>query len=320
MTEASACGKIILFGEHAVVYGRPALAVPLAHLRAHARVESRAAPGSIIHARDVGREIWVDTRDTDDPLAVITRLTLKKLGVRANLELTVASEIPIASGLGSGAAISTALVRALAAHFQTALAPAEISALVYETEKLYHGTPSGIDNTVIAYEQAIRFQRVAAEPGSVAIRSATPTISAFQIERPFTLAIANTGIASPTKITVGDVRRGWEHDAARYESIFDAIALIVQQAQTALARGENETLAALMTRNQRALETLGVSSREIEILLEAGLRAGARGGKLSGGGRGGNVIFYIEPEDAPQVQRALSEAGAVSVIVTTIGT
>lgn len=321
MIVQSACGKIILFGEHAVVYGRPALAVPLGEIRARAYVESRAKQGILIRARDLQRDIFVDDDSVQDALAHITRLTLEKLQGTANLEIAVESDIPLASGLGSGAAISTAMVRALTAFFGKPLSPAEISALVFETEKMYHGTPSGIDNTVIAYEQAIRFQRGAAaerngaatEPGSVAAR-----ISPFSIARLFTLVIANTGIASPTKITVGDVRRGWEQDKARYENIFDSIAEIVQHAQGALARGENELLGGLMTRNQRELELLGVSSPEIEKLLEAGLRAGAGGGKLSGGGRGGNVIFYVEDERAEEVKRAVLEAGALGVVVTTV--
>ncbi len=301
----SACGKIILFGEHAVVYGRPALAVPLSQLRARAFVESRAQAGIVIHARDLQREILVNDSTVDDALAMITRLTLNHLGITANLEIFIESDIPVASGFGSGAAISTAMVRALAAHFQREFAPAEISALVYETEKMYHGTPSGIDNTVIAYEQAIRFVR--GQP-----------ITPFQIARPFTLVLANTGIASPTKITVGDVRRGWENDKARYEKVFDDIAQIVESAQEALARGENELLGELMTRNQRELELLNVSSPEIENLLQAGLRAGASGGKLSGGGRGGNVIFYVEDERAEEIKRAVGGAGAVGTIVTKV--
>lgn len=311
MTRASACGKIILFGEHAVVYGRPALAAPLAQLRARASVESRAAPGIIIHARDLARTVALHDAPVDDALARITQLTLEKLGVNANLEMVVESDIPLASGFGSGAAISTAIVRAVSAHFGKTLAPTEISALVYETEKMFHGTPSGIDNTVIAHEQAIRF-----------VRRAPPQeneITPFAIARPFTLAIANTGIASPTKITVGDVRRGWEQNLAFFEELFDAVAAIVEQAQTALARGENERLGELMTRNQRALEIMGVSAREIEMLLEAGLRAGAGGGKLSGGGRGGNVIFYIEPREAEKIKQALLDAGAASVMVTEVG-
>lgn len=311
MITESACGKIILFGEHAVVYGRPALAVPLSQMRAHARVTPRKQRGIVIHARDLERVIALDDAASEDALAAITRLTLAKLDASADLDITVQSDIPLASGFGSGAAVSTAVVRALAAHFGKALAPAEIAALVYETEKMYHGTPSGIDNTVIAHEQAIRFVR--------RTPPAENQVAPFSIARPFTVAIANTGIASPTKIAVGDVRRGWEQNVAFYEELFDSIGALVEQAQTALARGENERLGELMTRNQHALEIIGVSSREIERLIDAGLRRGASGGKLSGGGRGGNVIFYVEPDDAENIKRALLDAGAVSVIVTRVG-
>lgn len=306
MSFATACGKIILFGEHAVVYGRPALAVPLEQLRARATVEPRQEPGTVIHARDLSRELRLDTATVDDPLITIIRLTLGKLGRDANLDITVESGIPVASGLGSGAAVSTAIVRALATFFGTPLSPAEVSALVYETEKLYHGTPSGIDNSVIALEQAIRFVR-------------GHEITPFRIARPFTLAIANTGIASPTKITVGDVRRGWENDPARYEALFDRIGGIVEQAQSALARGQNDMLGELMSRNQRALAELNVSSPAIERMLEVGLQAGAGGGKLSGGGRGGNVIFHIAHERAPDLRNELLRAGAKSVLITTVG-
>lgn len=307
MNIGTACGKIILFGEHAVVYGRPALAVPLSQLRARAVVQKGTGAGSVIHARDLGREVEVKDSENDDALGVITRLTLEKLGETENLEIEVSSQIPLASGFGSGAAISTAMVRGIAGYFGRELKPEEISALVYETEKMYHGTPSGIDNTVIAYEQPVRFVR-------------GQEITRFQIARPFTLVIANTGIASPTKITVGDVRRGWEMDKARYEAMFDRVGEIVGEAQDALARGRNNLLGGLMTRNQEVLQELGVSSPEIERLIEAGLRAGARGGKLSGGGRGGNVIFYVEEGGGTErVRDGVMESGARSVIVTRVG-
>src|SRR5581483_9839842 len=143
--------------------------------------------------------------DPHNPLAEITRLTLDAFKVTADLELTVESDIPLASGMGSGAAVSTAIVRALAAHFDRELTPAQVSALVYETEKLYHGTPSGIDNTVIAFEQPVRYVRGQA-------------IQPFTIARPFTLLIADTGVPSPTAVTVGEVRRGWQAQPARYEA------------------------------------------------------------------------------------------------------
>lgn len=303
MIQASACGKIILFGEHAVVYGRPALAVPLSQLRAHVTVTPRADKGIVIRALDLNRVIRVGT--DSDALGTIAQLTLAHLGATADLELAVSSAIPPAGGLGSGAAVSTAIVRALGAFFERQLSAAEVSSLVYETEKVYHGTPSGIDNTVIAYEQPVRYVR-------------GQEMAQFQIAEPFTLLIAHTGVPSPTRITVGDVRRGWEQEPAKYEAIFDAVAAIVERAQAALARGENEQLGALMLENQRALEAMGVSSLEIERLVETGLRAGARGGKLSGGGRGGNVIFHVTGETSAAVRAALMQAGAVSVLETIV--
>lgn len=294
-----------MFGEHAVVYGRPALAVPLSNLRARVRINEGQARGTVIHALNLGRDVRVEDAGSDDALAAITRLTQAEVGVDQALDISVESDIPVASGFGSGAAISTAIVRALAAFSGKEIAPARISALVYETEKIYHGTPSGIDNTVIAYEQPVRFVR-------------GQEIRPFVIARPFELVIANTGIASPTKITVGDVRRGWAADRRRYEALFDRVGAIVEEAQGALARGENERLGELMLENQRTLQEMGVSSPEIERLIAAGVRAGAGGGKLSGGGRGGNVIFYAREGGAETVAHALSEEGAASVIVTRV--
>ena len=307
MTTASASGKIILFGEHAVVYGRPALAVPLGQLRAHARVVQRTAPGVAIHALDLDSTFSLDSAPAGDPLAAIVRLALEALRPDSPpaLELEVWSDLPIAGGLGSGAAVSTAIVRALAAHLGKPLGPAQVSALVYESEKLYHGTPSGIDNTVIAYEQAIRFERAT---GPRPIR----------IERPFLLAIANTGIPSPTRIAVGDVRAGWQNDRVRFERLFDGVAEVVERAQAALERGATGDLGPLMDRNQELLQEIGVSSVEIERLAAEARAAGAGGAKLSGGGRGGNVIAIVPRERAEMVREALLGAGAASTILTEI--
>lgn len=307
MTTASAPGKLILFGEHAVVYGRPALAVPLGDLRARVRVEQGTGRGITIHARDLGRHFLLDSAPTEDPLAAIVRALLAELnaGPDQSLDLWIESDIPLAAGLGSGAAVSTAIVRALGAHLGQPLPPERISALVFETEKLYHGTPSGIDNTVIALEQPLRFAR---QSGSKPI----------VIARPFTLAIANTGIASPTKIAVSDVRRGWERNAPYYESIFDDMAAIVESAEVALTRGDTDRLGELMNRNQELLRALDVSSPEIENLLRSASAAGAPGGKLSGGGRGGNVIVYVKGRNAGTIEQALLQAGAITVMLTTI--
>ena len=185
------------------------------------------------------------------------------------------------------------------------MTPADISALAFEVEKLHHGTPSGIDNTVIAYEQPVYFVR--GEP-----------IAAFSVARPFRIAIADTGVVSPTKVAVGDVRRAWEAERDRYEALFDEIGAIVHAARAAIERGDVEALGPLMNANQRLAREIGVSSPEIESLVDAALGAGARGAKLSGAGRGGNVIALVGEENPEKLVRALMDTGARHVIVTKV--
>ncbi len=306
MITTSAPGKIILFGEHAVVYNRPAIAVPVAQVQATATLESRAR-GLLIHALDTGRILDYAQAEPSDPLAAIVRVTLAHFGLPApDATLSIRSAIPIASGLGSGAAVSVAVVRALAAWFDLPIDDETVSRLSYEVEKLHHGTPSGIDNTVIAYNRPVYFVR--GQP-----------IQTFNVKQPFTVAIGNTGIASPTKIAVGDVRKGWEADRAQYEAWFDQVGAIANKARTAIEDGSIEQLGPLMDQNQVLLQHIGVSSAELEHLIDAAKAAGAAGAKLVGGGRGGNMIALIDATNRAAVVAALYAAGAVSVIATEIG-
>lgn len=308
LTTASAPGKIILLGEHAVVYGRPAIAVPVWEIVATATITDLPA-GS--HCVLIAPDIGLQTRLIDAPeslaLALVVRLTLARLDLPPdpNWQITVASTIPIASGLGSGAALSTALVRALYAHTGQPVTPAVVSELVFESERLYHGTPSGIDNTVIAYGLPVWF-----------VKGQSPTI--FTPRQPFTLVIADSGIAAPTKTTVADVRLGWQADPVGYERRFDAIAQLTVAARQAIEEGEIAELGPLFDRNQALLVELGVSSLPLERLTQAAKTAGALGAKLSGGGRGGNVIALVGPEKIMAVQQALFANGAKSALVTTI--
>jgi mevalonate kinase len=308
MTSASAPGKIILFGEHAVVYGRPAIAVPIHSIRATATITPRAAPGIFLDARDLGQSYALADAARDDPLGAIIRATLQHLRQNENLSLSISitSTIPLARGMGSGAAVSVAVARALSKHLARDLSNAEISALAFEVEKLHHGTPSGIDNTVIAFEQPIYFVR--GQP-----------IETLKVGTPLLFAIADTGVPSPTKVAVGDVRRAWGQDRARYENLFDEVGVIVRETRTRLAAGDVEALGLLMNRNQELLREIGVSSPEIEQLIRAAEVGGARGAKLSGAGRGGNIIALIDTDVRARVERALLDAGAVRVIVTEVG-
>ncbi|HLE50467.1 MAG TPA: mevalonate kinase [Anaerolineales bacterium] len=311
---ASAPGKVILLGEHAVVYGQPAIAVPVTQVRARAIVtaEPRQPAGSVrIQAPIIGLEARLAELPPQDPLASAARLVFAELGLSQPPALTirVTSTIPVAAGLGSGAAVSVAIIRALSEFLGRRLPAERVSALAYEVEKLHHGTPSGIDNTVIAYARPVYFVR----------RQEGNLIETFRVNKPFPIVIADSGVASPTAITVGDVRRAWQAEPDRYQRLFSTVGGIVQAARAALERGEVESLGPLMDENHTLLCEMGVSSPELERLLQAACQAGALGAKLSGGGRGGNLIALVTPELTETVAQALRQAGATGIIITEVG-
>ena len=310
---ARAPGKIILFGEHAVVYGQPAIAVPVTQVQARAMImaEPRLPAGSVrIQAPDIGLESWLTDLPPDDPLAMVINQVLTKIGIARPPAMTVCitSTIPVASGLGSGAAVSVAMIRALSEFLGHRLTDEEVSALAYEVEKVHHGTPSGIDNTVIAFARPLFFQR----------RPDGNQIEIFKAAKPFLIAIGDSGINSPTVHTVGDVRAAWQADPERYEHLFAQVGALVQSARQAIEAGAIHRLGPWMDQNHALLAEMGVSSPELERLVAAARLAGALGAKLSGGGRGGNIIALVTVETADSVRQALRQAGANNTILTTI--
>jgi mevalonate kinase len=304
---ASAPGKVILFGEHAVVYGQPAIAVPVTQVKATATIEA-APPGSglTIVASDLDERLVLATAPPGDPLAAAAQVALTHLAAyEPDAILTIQSTIPIASGMGSGAAVSTALVCALAKFLGRPLEPNEASQLVYKVEKIHHGTPSGIDNTVVAYEKAIYFAR--GKP-----------IERLTVSEPFTLLIADTGKPSPTGKIVGRVRQNREREPAHYDALFDQIGDVAEEARRAIESGSVEALGPLMDENHELLVKLGVSSALLDELVETARLTGALGAKLSGAGQGGNVIALVEDDFAEQVAEALRDADAARVIQTKV--
>jgi mevalonate kinase len=320
-TQRSACGKIILCGEHAVVYGRPAIALPLADVRAHAIVHpSRMGNGITIDAPDLERR-WTLAGAPDHPLSELITGIFAYLGITdlPDLMIEIKSAIPIAGGMGSGAAIASALTRALATHLGYHLSADEISALVYTSEQRFHGTPSGIDNTVIAHEQPIWFVRAGeGEKHSPSSIPHPPLIEPIAIATPFTLLIGDTGLRSPTRLPVGEVRERQQADPARYVALFDAVGQVVVQARAALAVGDLATLGTLLDQNHELLVQIGVSSKELDQLVGAARSAGALGAKLSGAGWGGVMIALVAPAARQNVAQALRDAGATRVLETTI--
>ncbi|MBA3469496.1 MAG: mevalonate kinase [Herpetosiphonaceae bacterium] len=305
----SAPGKLILAGEHAVVYNQPALAIPLMAVRAQvAVVPAAAGAGLTLHAPDLG-EIW--RLQAAAPLSDLAQRTLRQLELpEPDATLTLTSTIPIASGMGSGAAVGAALVRALAGLAGRSLDAAAISALVYESERTFHGTPSGIDNTVVAYEQPIIFQRQADGP---------PTITPLQVGGPWRFVVVDSGVASHTKAVVGDLRRRWQADPAAYAPRFAAIGALVQAIALALRSDSGPELGRLLDLNHAALVDLGVSAPELDRLVLAARRAGAWGAKMSGAGWGGVMLALVPAVQSEVVAAALRQAGATRLWTTELG-
>jgi mevalonate kinase len=222
------------------------------------------------------------------------------------LTIHIDSEIPIASGLGSGAAVTAALARGLAEAVGQALDNKTLNRIVYEVEKIHHGTPSGIDNTVVVYEQPVYFVR--GEP-----------VAVMTIGRPFDLLVVDSGKRALTRDAVGDVRTLYEADPDRIRPLLARIGEIAVKAHQKITSGAVDALGPLMCENHTLLQRLTVSSPELDRLVDVAMESGALGAKLSGGGRGGNMIVLVTESSRAGVEKALLHAGATRVLLTTVG-
>lgn len=301
-------GKVILFGEHAVVYGQPAIAIPVAKVKATARVlpDLESTPGQIhIQASDIGLDTHLSDLSPEHPLAAAIYLTLEMLQPEhiPAFVLQVSSTIPITAGMGSGAAISAAIIRGVSTFLGHPLSDLKVSELSYEVEKIHHGNPSGIDNNVISYNQPVYFKR-------------EQPIQFLKIEKETHWLIADSGVKTPTKETVSDLGKGHAGNPQFYDGIFHKIGMITQKARQALIEGDVPVLGGLLNENHALLCELDVSSPELDRLIRAALDAGAEGAKLSGGGRGGNMVALVSTAKSNAIEKTLYEAGAVNVIST----
>lgn len=312
---------MILFGEHAVVHGAPALALPIDGLGvcATARllddvddvddVEGSAAPA----ASDVERRPGESTIVTDvysgpldgapelleSPRAVILAC-LEEFGLSGSgVEVTVTGEVPHARGLGSSAAVAGAIVRALAD-----LAGAELSQELYLDlvgvgEKVAHGAPSGLDAHATAAAEPIIFEAGVARVLPHRTRAV--------------IVVADSGVAGRTRRAVASVTSFLERHPLRGPALMAGLGALAQQGALDLAQGRPEQLGAKMAEAQGMLRELGVSSPELDRIVDAAVGAGAYGAKLTGGGQGGCVIaLAADDEAARRVATAMRLAGAVA--------
>jgi len=300
----SAPGKIILLGEHAVVYGEPAIAIPIHSIQTIVSIQAQDSGISI-----ASPQLQLDCDLNDLPREHPVRLMYEEIFARMNIlpsgfKIDIRSTIPAASGLGSGAALSTASIRALGEFFNKNLSRAEINGICFATEKIFHGNPSGVDNTVITFGKPVFYQ-----PGK--------KVELLEVRGVFHLLIANTGIKSSTREVVSAVRQLVDHDPL-IKTDLRKLGELSRFGRSAIAHGDRNLLGKLMNDAHRTLKHMTVSCVELDRLVAAARENGALGAKLSGGGRGGNMIALAEETEIEKIRGALLTAGASQVISTVL--
>ncbi|MEE8118295.1 MAG: hydroxymethylglutaryl-CoA reductase, degradative [Gammaproteobacteria bacterium] len=294
---ASAHGKIILLGEHAVVYGRHAIAAPVP-LAIQAKVQDAKQDVELIIPR-WGVDQKLNPR-TEQRLSFQKTLgiILDTLGLTGrSMQIEVFPNVPRAMGLGGSAAVAVAIIRALDLHYRLGLTDEGVNSLAFECEKVAHGTPSGIDNTIATFGRCLLYK-----PGEPPLRQD------LEIEQPINFVVGISGVESLTAKMVARVRGAWEKNSDLYERIFNEIDALTLQAVQAIKEQNLEQLGQLMNICQGQLNALQVSNWEIEELIEIARENGALGAKLTGGGGGGSMIALC-PDKADQVMKAMRNAG-----------
>ena len=302
---ASAAGKVILLGEHAVVYGQPALAAALPR---RVRVELRDLRGQ----PGAGLRIVMDGPDglPGAPQELLHALEemARSLGIAPQLEVRVQSEIPLGGGLGSSAALGVALARALFTMANRLASPEELALLALAIERRFHGAPSGVDPAVSAHEGMILFTR--GEPA---------LIQTVHPAQPVHLVVALTGISRGTKREVLSLQARREARPSLYAPLLEALGELARGGAAAVERGDLADLGVRFDAAHGLLSALGVSCAELDGLVAQMKRAGALGAKLTGAGGGGAAIGLCDDEAKARAVCAGLEAAGVEAFPVALG-
>lgn len=307
---AGAPAKVILVGEHAVIYGHPAVALPFPAIQATGEARPATSGVTIRSDRyvDLAARLNLDGTEytpTVRPLKPAAEAVRGALEAIARLgselqpcELRLSSGIPAGAGLGSSAAIAVAAIRATFAFYGRSVPPSLLRALATRAEAIAHGTSSGLDPTAVAAEGPVRF-----------VRDHAPIDLA--VTEPFGLVVADSGEASGTGRMVAMVKGKIEADPAARAAMAELGELADRVAEL-LERGDFAALGAHLSRAHELLSSLGVSTPRLNAMAQAAREAGAFGAKLSGAGGGGCAIALAPISRLSEVAAAMVAAGAVT--------
>ncbi len=320
---ASAPGKVILFGEHAINRGQPALSAAVG-LRATCRVAPAPSyhfEGGTQHQNISRQDVlgqsallaeYLRTEDyaslrslaSDDYFAPAKYVLTSVFGedLPDGLEIAWKSEIPSSSGLGSGGAAFTAMVAALRSCLPKSTSQEQAAIWAHRGDIIAHG---GIASALDTQTSLL---------GGVICYTGTGLAEPVEYRSDLTLVIGHTGTQASTGAVNGRVRTWLQECPEARMTYFQAIGTLSRAARLCLAHGDWEELGRLMMLNQLALEKIGVSCPELERLIEAALAAGAFGAKLSGSGGGGIMVALTSPETKQRVADAIIAAGGTAYV------
>ena len=280
--------KIILIGEHAVVYGYPAISLPLLEVEVTCRVVPAATPWRLFE---------------EDTLSMAVYASLEYLNIAdAYIRCQIDSAIPEKRGMGSSAAISIAAIRAVFDYYQAKLPHDVLEILVNRAEMIAHMNPSGLDAKTCLSDQPIRFIK------NVGFEELAMDLSAY-------LVIADTGVYGHTREAIQVVEsKGKEALPFLY-----ALGELTRQAEEAIKARDAVMLGEILTKAHGNLKEIGVSSLEADALVNTALQHGALGAKMSGGGLGGCIIALVaDYHQAQDLAERLEEKGAVQTWIESL--
>ncbi len=288
----SAPGKIILMGEHSVVYGKPAIAMPFHHVGVKCTVEPHQ--GDLIIKSYCFDGLVKMMPKTLKGIQKLIEVTLDYLDKESkDIKIIIESTIPAQRGLGSSAAVSVAIVRALFNAFEIELDFKTLNELVFVAESIHHKNPSGLDTNTILNERFVMFD---IEKG----------ISFIDAKLQGFLVIADTGQVGHTKVSVDNVRKQLESNPKETIETIDALGRLTMLAKGCILNDDLECLGKYMHESHYLLKKLGVSDHILDTMVDVSMLHGSLGAKLTGGGNGGSIIALAKTMvDAKNISDAL---------------
>ncbi|HFI0025585.1 TPA: mevalonate kinase [Streptococcus suis] len=299
-------GKIILMGEHSVVYGQPAIAMPFSAVEITAQVTAQGQALSV--ACDFYEGLVHKMPKIWESLKHAIRFSLYRIGAPTDpaIHIEISSTIPAERGMGSSAAVAVAVARALFAYYEKELTDSELWDIVQSSEKIAHGNPSGIDAATTSGKSPVFFIKY--QP-----------IEPLELKLHAHLVVADTGVTGNTLEAISDVADLLEKRPEAIKLV-EELGNLTRQAKEDLATDQAELLGSRMNQAHALLQKLGVSDPSLDKLVSLAQENGALGAKLTGGGRGGCMIALARTaQDAQKLAHILDQAGARQTWIQYLG-